>query len=387
MIVDFATDPLLVFKSTGNKVHHGHVTDTRCRPDITAAFEGYWREDSTTLWPCIQFAGEDASKGKSKAAHKEHAISYLHYLLLARPDLHVAQGVLISEKRIMFLLGIGGVGTRKLSLTWHNKDLYKLMYAFVYRLYRPAQFKDSSYLKIDPNLQQKFVTYTIRLENGIECAGFYPIYATNPFQTRTHILSNPQSDIKVEGKVLTVLKDQLCRSEARFEENEILALVHHPEIVPGVVEAVCHELVKIPESLGVSRIKHRMGLRQAGSPITSIPTLKGMLEVAFDVLEGTVISIYNVLFAHMFVVLRYLRVNRQILHRDISKGNVLYIEEETTRLPDDVSVGPDEKEAKELPLCFIKYLLRERHVEIGPGWDITNVRLNIALTLRKRRHF
>ena len=98
---------------------------------------------------------------------------------------------------------------------------------------------------------------------------------------------NPHSDIEVDGKLLTVVKDQLSRPDPRFDEYTILTThVHSPEKVPGVVEAVYHELVEIPDSLGVSRVKHCMGLRQLGSPITSIPTLKGMLEVVFDVLEG-----------------------------------------------------------------------------------------------------
>jgi hypothetical protein len=56
--------------------------------------------------------------------------------------------------------------------------------------------------------------------------------------------------------------------------------------MPGVVEAVYHQSIKIPERFNVRRRKHRIGLRQFGSPITSVRTLKGMLEIVFDVLEG-----------------------------------------------------------------------------------------------------
>ena len=38
--LDFPNDDnLLVFKDTGNKTPNGHITGTKCRPDITAAFE------------------------------------------------------------------------------------------------------------------------------------------------------------------------------------------------------------------------------------------------------------------------------------------------------------------------------------------------------------
>ena len=285
-----------MFKSTGNKAHRGHVTDTQCKPDITAAFDIYWGDDKTTLWPCIQLAGEDASKGKSKEDQMKQVISYLHYLL-AKPDLYVAQGLLISETDIMFLLGIGGKGIHRFSVAWTDLGLYKLMYAFVYRLYDPGDFMDRFYKKMD--LQDDRVAYTINIrislktevdgvetEKELECAGFSPIYATSPFGTRTHILSNPRSDIMIGDKVLTVVKDQLCRPDPRFDEYTILTHIHDREGVPGVVEAVYHELIVMPERFDVARKKHRMGLRQSGSPITSVPTLKGMLEIVFDVLEG-----------------------------------------------------------------------------------------------------
>jgi hypothetical protein len=296
-----------VFKSTESKTPRGHVTDTECRPDFTAAFGIHWGDEDTTLWPCIRLAGEDASAGKSREQQEKQAISYLHYLLLARPDLHVAQGLLISKKRIKFLFGIGGLGIYRLSADWTDPQLNKLMFAFFYRLYDPGHFGDASYVAMVPNFEKDFVEYTVRMsiktrvdgvetDEGLDCQGFSPIYATNPFGSRTHILSNPHSDIRVNGKVLKVVKDQLCRPDARFDEYTILTNhIHSPEKVPGVIEAVCHELVEIPESLGVSRVKHRMGLRQSGSPIMSIPTLRGMLEVVFDVLEGTLITIDNIL--------------------------------------------------------------------------------------------
>ena len=59
----------------------------------------------------------------------------------ARPDLHVAQGMLI-DKKVLFLLGIEGVGIRSVSVTWKSSNLPKLMFRFIYRLYKPAHFAD-----------------------------------------------------------------------------------------------------------------------------------------------------------------------------------------------------------------------------------------------------
>jgi hypothetical protein len=81
-----------------------------------------------------------------------------------------------------------------------------------------------------------------------------------------------------------VLKDQLCRNGRRFSELTILTKIHQPTIVPGVVEAVDGEI--IPALLSPGREKHRLVLRQMGSPFMSIPTAKIMLETLFDLLEG-----------------------------------------------------------------------------------------------------
>ena len=246
---------------------------------------------NTTLWPCIRLVGEEGSKGKCPVYQKKQVISYLHFLLLARPDLHVAQGLFTSKSGVMFLFGIGGVGVRNFSVRWNSKELYKLMYAFVYRLYDPGDFVDSSYVKIVPDLKKNIVTYTVQITevNGVkvDITGLLPIYASSPFGTRTHILSNPDSNVTVDGKPLTVLKDQLCLVGTQFDEYSILKWVHNQEKVPGVVEAVHHELVKIHGDYRESRQKHRIGLRQTGMPFTSILTAGHMLEVVFDILEGS----------------------------------------------------------------------------------------------------
>jgi hypothetical protein len=221
----------------------------------------------------------------------------LHYLLLARPELHVAQGLLTSDSGVTFLFGIGGLGIRKFAIPWSN-DLDRLMYAFLYRLYDPGYFADSSYTMVH-NLEKNLVTYTVQITVSTEVAGakeiicpdLLPIYASSPFGTRTHILSNPDSEVKVNGKTLTVVKDQLCRVGTRFDEHSILERIHKPENVPGVVEAVYHHVHAVYHHvLAVPfcklREKHRMGLRQVGMPFATIPTVQQMLEIVFDTLEG-----------------------------------------------------------------------------------------------------
>ncbi|KAG8895522.1 hypothetical protein FRC00_007357, partial [Tulasnella sp. 408] len=313
---------LVVFKDTETKVPRGHVADIECRPNITAAFEGDFSGNDTTFWPSIRMASEWASKGTSREDQKRKAISYLHYLLLARPDLYVAQGVLASDDGIMFLVGIGGLGIRCLELRWEDEKLSKLLYAFIYRAYDPGHFADSSY-KLDPivagddrptwtiTIEVESQVGGVKTERRVPCPNFVPLYASSPFETRTHVFATKSEGVDVDGKKLTVLKDQVCRIRKRFDEHKILDLVHQPKRVPGVVEAVYHQEIELPsqlDDLEIGKTKHRHGLRQLGRPFASIPTVKEMLKVAFDTVE----------------VLRILKAKRDIVHRDISAGNVMY---------------------------------------------------------------
>ena len=96
-------------------------------------------------WPFVRLAGEVASKGEIREEQKKQAISYLHYLLLARPDLYVAQGLLSSENTVIFYFGIGSEGVHELNVEWVDQDFDKLLYAFIYRLYEPGYFADPTY--------------------------------------------------------------------------------------------------------------------------------------------------------------------------------------------------------------------------------------------------
>ncbi|KAI0296841.1 hypothetical protein BC826DRAFT_187012 [Russula brevipes] len=348
--VGFDKKDILVFKPAGEKYHTSHITDDV--PDYTDAFRSSWNDNGTTLWPCVRLAGVCASEEKSLDAQRKQAYLYLHYLLLARPDLHVVQGILTSEQEVKFLLGIGGSGICAFVFKWGKEDLHRLMYAFIYRLYDPGHFLDASYVDMVPNLEDGNATYTVRVTEGnggkTIITGLLPIHASNPFGTRTHVLSNPDSEVIVNDKRLTVVKDQLCRIGTGFNERDILSRVHAEGRVPGVVEAICSEDIVIPGSIYESRIKRRVGMWQNGTPFMGISSLQQALETVFDTLE----------------VLRYLRFKRSILHRDISQGNVLHLRDHrpfsSGAMSGTGSGGVNETvEPMEVPLCFVKNLLGE----------------------------
>ncbi|KAG8961125.1 hypothetical protein FRC00_013191 [Tulasnella sp. 408] len=395
----FRTLDTLVFKNTEDKPPLGHVTDTGCRPDFIAAFDASFKKEKM-LWPYIRLTGEDASKGKTRDDQKRQAISYLHYLLLARPDLYVAQGMLTSKTGIVFLVGIGGHGIRSFAVRWSCKELTKLMYAFIFCLYRPGRFADPSY--DIGHVEDNQVTYNINIAipaipgvDGVAtdhqvvlCRDFLPIYAASPFATRTHVFSNPNSEVTISNKRLTVLKDQLCRVGTRFDEHEILKRVHsrqekvsgvevpgveeekvpgveeekvpdveeekvpgvEEEKVPGVVEAVYNAVIQLP-SVGepIQREKYRLGMGQYGDPFMTIPNVKVMLEVVFDILEGAVVVIEDLICADGLGSVK-------VLHRDISKGNVVYVNRPQN---DTAEVRSTTAQECKKPPVFARYFLGE----------------------------
>jgi hypothetical protein len=124
----------------------------------------------------------------------------------------------------------------------------------IYRLYNPGDFADS----MVANIGENYVTYTVHL-NGRKSNQDQQSptqVASNPFGTRTDVLSNPTSNVMVNDKPLTMLKDQMCRVRTRFNEHDILTnRVHGPGNVPGVVEVVCHEVITIPRGFCLHRKK------------------------------------------------------------------------------------------------------------------------------------
>jgi hypothetical protein len=253
--LDLPNGDLLVFKDMGNKTPNGHITSTKCRPDIIAAFEKDWLMDNYTDWALIQLAGE-TSKGKSQEIQMKNAATYLHYLL-ARPNFLVAQGLLITMCLVMFLVGTGSIGIQQLKVNWEDKDLHKFIYVFIYRLYNPSHFADPLYARTRFNKETSKASYTVDFSTK-KFPGFHTIHAKNPFTTRTHVLSNP-SLTQGADKSLTVIKEQLCQTGRCFDELTILTRIHQPVNVPGMVQAVDGEIIPAPLSPG--REKHCLGLR------------------------------------------------------------------------------------------------------------------------------
>ena len=87
-----------------------------------------------------------------------------------------------------------------------------------------------------------------------------------------------------------------------------------------------------------------------------------MLEIVFNVLEGDFnVDLHMFYHSHICSATVSTHRSRGPSSHDISKGNVLYIEEQTIP-PADAGCGLQNTEPKEVPLCFVKYLVEERCV-------------------------
>ncbi|PPQ85292.1 hypothetical protein CVT25_010065 [Psilocybe cyanescens] len=341
---------VLLFKSLGNMYPPKHVTDTKCRPDIIAAFEKDFDERHVHAWPQIQLTGEIISKGRNIDAQRRQAALHLYYMILARPDLYVSHGLLLDDSKVTFFAGITGHGIFDISLKFDDEHLRPLLYALIDHIYSPGKFKDNRYISITFNPQWQECEYTLSLQTSpgppLHCDKFKAIYARNPFETTTYVFTTSEP-IMINNRPMRVVKDQYCRA-TRFDEPEILKHIHKERGIPGVVELLHDEEWETPISPMHSnhRVKRRLGLSQHGSDFMSVKTVKAMLEAAYDMLEVT----------------RYLRFKRNVLHRDLSVGNIIVnaiSDASDTPLSIGRTEGSQDGYTRELEICFIKHLLGE----------------------------
>ncbi|KAH6904002.1 hypothetical protein BKA70DRAFT_1194062 [Coprinopsis sp. MPI-PUGE-AT-0042] len=362
--------PLLVFKQSEQNRPHGHHCDTQARPDIVAAFEDHWyaRPNEATddrkhvLWPCVRLAGEKASKGENKEGQGQHALTYLDLFFLARPDLRGGFGLLLTEKEMVIYVAVGGDFTlRKYAFSWGSEFAGCAAYVLVHGLYHPGEWLDPDVEMVYHPGESPSAKFSISfpneagtgggpigssgtsqgglgeqdmvgdsaadgaagvdvppggdIEGGQQTRGrvwvtdYVCVFGSGTFRTRTHVfVHQPQNANDDQGnfRIPKVLKAQLCPTNSRTDEIEMVQHIHSLQRFPGVINFVCFErrvsIVRGKEN------KH-MGLDQQGNAFMTIETPQEMLMVIYDILEITR-ALYN---------------ERDVLHRDLSKGNVLFV--------------------------------------------------------------
>ncbi|KAF9533042.1 hypothetical protein CPB83DRAFT_880209 [Crepidotus variabilis] len=132
------------------------------------------------------------------------------------------------------------------------------------------------------------------------------------FKQLTAFIARLSDPAVIDGLPIRVIKDQYSR-EHRFAESDVLEHVQSRSPAPeGLVVMVYHAKVPGPDGeplLLHDRYKFRLGLKQVGEPFMKAKTPRVALTVIYDLLETT----------------RDLYTRYNVLHRDISKDNVLIL--------------------------------------------------------------
>ncbi|KAF8149829.1 hypothetical protein B0H34DRAFT_862560 [Crassisporium funariophilum] len=329
----------IYFHDVRNRKLLQHSTETNCRPDSVAVRS---RDNNEIHWSDVEAAIKIHSKGTNLTDGPLQAMSYAYYLLQARPDRVAVQGMYVDEGGVtLFLVSCTEIKrTQRLSLT--TLANVRLLYAFVKQLYDPLP------LMVDPTIRmrkkdgEKPRLFNIELKiPGLPptiCEG-YRIFDCAPTRgQRTHIFVNLENPTIVEDQHVLVIKDQYRLGDHRFSEKDVINHIHSDGEVPGIVCIVYAKQVYRANGSVVSfgcREKTRICMVNYGSHMMGVKTPKAALMMIYDLLKATC----------------FIYFNKNVLHRDISEGNVLVIENAK-----EVEIT----EGVKAQLCFIEHILNRK---------------------------
>ncbi|KJA13870.1 hypothetical protein HYPSUDRAFT_49570 [Hypholoma sublateritium FD-334 SS-4] len=347
------------FFDTPNLIPKDHPTGTICRPDIIAT-----TQRGEIHWTGIEATVEVHSYGRTEEGAGLQAASYSILLLQARPDLLAGQGFCVTKSGIMLIFASSSGVTMTEALNMSVAANRVLLYAFITRLYEPDPNM------VDPSIKRRWddtapkphYVFDITLTPGdgdpVVCSGYRTVYARESLGQRAHIFINEANPTSFRGAAIPVIKDAYCDQNTRFTEDEIIKRIHREGDVPGIVRVAYAELVCYggPDRTVIvrdGRQKTRLCLTEFGRSIMECKTVKDVLIVMYDQLEST----------------RVMHRNRNVIHRDISIGNIMFrdlpvvpppLADRTVETVSDANSDFD-SETKEPPaiFCGCTYLLGE----------------------------
>ncbi|KAF8174547.1 hypothetical protein BJ912DRAFT_44745 [Pholiota molesta] len=335
-----------------------HPTGSDCRPDSVAVRSML----DSIHWSDVEAAIEIQSEGTNATDGPRQAMSYAYFLLQARPDRVAVQGMYVDSVGVtLFIVSCTEI-KRTPRLPLKKAASVQLLYAFVKRLYDPLPFM------VDPTIRKQGrddkgrTLFNIDLKipgpspATITCKNYYIFDLAPSGGQRTHVFVNLKEPTIVEDKPVHVIKDQYRRGDRRFSEKDVIDHIHSGGDVPGIVRIVYAEQVYRGDGSVVSsgrREKTRICMADFGKHMMDVETPKEALMTIYDLLEAT----------------RFIYINRQVLHRDISEGNVLVkvslenmpepienVKKEITLVESSSEASVQTEGVKAQP-CFIAHLL------------------------------
>ncbi|KJA13916.1 hypothetical protein HYPSUDRAFT_49539 [Hypholoma sublateritium FD-334 SS-4] len=307
-------DEEIQFFVTPNTTPKDHPTGTLCRPDIIAT-----TQRGEIHWTGIEATVEVHSSGRTEEGAGLQAASYSIFLLQARPDLLAVQGFCVTKSGIILTIASSSGVTKTKALNMSVSANRVLLYAFVTRLYEPDPNM------VDPSIKRRWddtapqphyvfdITLTPADGDPVVCSGYRTVYARESLGQRAHIFVNEINPTSFRGAAIPVIKDAYCDLNCRFTEDAIIKHIHHEGDIPGIVrvayaELVCYEGPDRRVIVRDGRQKTRLCLTEFGRSIMECKTVKDVLIVMYDQLEST----------------RVMHRNRNVIHRDISIGNIMF---------------------------------------------------------------
>ncbi|CCA77300.1 hypothetical protein PIIN_11277 [Serendipita indica DSM 11827] len=199
------------------------------------------------------------------------------------------------------MAALGRVGGDMVSGVYHspivklNENHGRLLiYAFVWHLYHPIT---DPTITID--LKSLISTFTVTSDENLSI-----LYVGDAIGRRTTILEQPTNSS-------LDIREQYLEPDQRFKEGDVFNKIHKGGYFPGVVRVkrverkVAHQGKEVATS---DRVKTRLALLDKGTQFQEVKTFRQMLMIMYDVLE----------------MVRMLHRKRQIVHRDLSSGNILF---------------------------------------------------------------
>ena len=291
----------------------------------------------------------------SKSMSDAQVASYTAFNLQARPDLRMVVGIFVKKDGFKIFASNACRVYHTDDIPWIDEDMpRRLLCVCMFRLHVP---KLDSSLKIDYTYGRlEHLTFTL-VQKGKTYSNMSIVHAGESIGRRTMVMTclNPKPEDNV-----VVVKEQYIEEGRRFTEENILRKIHQNGRFPGVVSLVPDSpssTTSISVSCGdvgtpewIQRSKTRIVLAERGRFLLSGTTPKEMLMAMFDALEGELALPIHAFWLIFSPVSRNLFKRRNILHRDLSKNNILLRDKLA-----QYSLNSDDLR----DMCFSDYLLDE----------------------------
>jgi hypothetical protein len=304
---------LIEFRLKGNRPVLGHPTGTKCRPDIVAVTQSLGIGLDRLHWSHLDATGVEQSSKASETRREAQEGAYTSYHLQARPDLVSVPGILASKSSFKLFFSNARRVYHTGAIDWNSDKGQKLLYAWMWRLYHPERDKS-----ITVDMKASPPTFTV-VAGGTAYNQLVILRAGESIDRRTMVFEKLDTNAVLrrgtrleEGSDLsvdeaqdpqsgfspttdrstcpnTVIKEQYIGTSCSFREGPILKKIHAAGDFPGVVRFDHYEYVKNDGkdiSVESNLVKTRLVLKDRGTPLEKVGTMRELLMGVYDLLEG-----------------------------------------------------------------------------------------------------